>query len=347
MIGPVSRQARAVLLHPDRGCAWVVVVAVTLDHEATDVSGRLVALHAGLPIAGARLSRMRWVPGPPPEPLVVHDEPLECAELLRPFDLSAGPPMRVVTGGGGRRLAVAGHHAAFDGQALVAIVCALAGGPTPQPAGQPPAATGGSGSVLALARRLGQPADRVAPSPARVRGEQLVAVDAALTGPDVTARLAASCVEAFGEHNRAHGWPWRRIGVSLGIGGAGGVGNLATYRRVDVDVAAPSEASVRAVLRRREEPIELVSAPRLAPLLQPLVGRLSDSFLVSNVGRRELPGVQRIEFFPVARGRSAVAVGAAGVAGGPATVTLRARHLSRDDATALLRSVVTRFASGR
>jgi hypothetical protein len=62
--------------------------------------------------------------------------------------------------------------------------------------------------------------------------------------------------------------------------------------------------------------------------------------LVSNVGCHAMPGVSRLEFFPVARGGSSVAVGAAGVKPGWAVVTLRARWLSRPDAEALLADLV-------
>jgi hypothetical protein len=62
--------------------------------------------------------------------------------------------------------------------------------------------------------------------------------------------------------------------------------------------------------------------------------------LVSNVGFHDLQGVTRLEFFPVARGRSAVAVGAAGVKSGRAVVTVRARWLSQIDAEGLLADLV-------
>jgi hypothetical protein len=80
----------------------------------------------------------------------------------------------------------------------------------------------------------------------------------------------------------------------------------------------------------------LLEAPAALQLLRPLVGRLSDSVLVSNIGCHPGPRLSRLEFFPVARGRSAVAIGAAGVRRGFATVTLRARDLTETDGARLL-----------
>jgi hypothetical protein len=96
----------------------------------------------------------------------------------------------------------------------------------------------------------------------------------------------------------------------------------------------------------RREPLDQVWSPRFGWVLEPVVGRFSDSLLVSNLGRREVPGATRLEFFPVARGRSAVAVGAAGLAGGTSTVSVRARDLSPEDAEALLGDLVSRLEAG-
>ena len=86
-----------------------------------------------------------------------------------------------------------------------------------------------------------------------------------------------------------------------------------------------------------DEPGEQVSAPKaLMALLAPVVDRFSDTILVSNLGRHRLGGVTRLDFFPVARGRSAVCFASAAIEGGAATLTLRARDLSPGDARRLL-----------
>ena len=66
-------------------------------------------------------------PRPAPEPLIVDGDPLHAQALLDRFGLAAQAP----TAGRGRlgrhRLAVACHHAAFDGLSLVALLASLTG----------------------------------------------------------------------------------------------------------------------------------------------------------------------------------------------------------------------------
>jgi hypothetical protein len=369
---PASRHALALLRFPDRRTGWVVVAAASLAAPPEGLDGRVQALHRAVPMVGARLRGEVWHPGTPPEPVMVDGEPLGVPVLLDPFRLDAEPPLRVLVGVGGTRVAVACHHAAFDGLGLVAALAALLGGPLPAP---PAAATGGRppAELRGLLGRLARPADRVAPSPRPPAGEALAVREVALSGPGVTARLAAAAVAAVGARNARLGRPWRRIGVNLGLAGPGqpGVGapgaagdpgraapgsptpppdpalavagNLSRYRRVDLRAGEPVGPAVAAALASPREPVDQVWSPRLGRLLGPVARRGSDSLLVSNLGRRAVPGATRLDFFPVARGRSAVAVGAAGLAGGPSTVSLRARDLSSEDAEALLADIVARL----
>ena len=84
-----------------------------------------------------------------------------------------------------------------------------------------------------------------------------------------------------------------------------------------------------------------MSAPKaLLALLAPVVDRFSDTILVSNLGRHRVDGVTRLDFFPVARGRSAVCFAAAAIEGGATSLTLRARDLSPGDARRLLARAV-------
>jgi hypothetical protein len=217
-----------------------------------------------------------------------------------------------------------------------------------------------------LVGRVLRPADRVAPSPGRLVREALAVREVALGGAGVTARLVAAAVGAAGARNARMGRPWRRVGVNLGLAGRGDpepgdldlagrggpepsdvalVGNRSRYRRVDLRRGEPVGAAVAAAVASPREPLDQVWSPRFGRLLLgPVAGRFSDSLLVSNLGRREVPGATRLDFFPVARGRSAVAVGAAGLPGGPSTVSLRARDLSSEDAEALLDDLVARLA---
>jgi hypothetical protein len=352
---PASRNALALLRFPDRRTGWVVVAAASLDAPPEGLDERVRALHRAVPMVGARLRGEVWHQGTPPEPLMVDGEPLGATVLLDPFRLAAEPPLRVLVGAGGTRVAVACHHAAFDGLGLVAVLAALLGGPLP---GSP--APGGGGRPQAELRgllgRVARPADRVAPSPRAPARDALAVREVALSGPGVTARLAAAAVAAAGARNARLGRPWRRVGINLGLagpalpgdpGGSGAVaGNLSRYRRVDLLAGGPVEPAAAAALASPREPVDQVWSPRLGRLLGPVARRCSDSLLVSNVGRRAVPGATRLDFFPVARGRSAVAVGAAGLPGGPSTVSLRARDLSTEDAEALLADIAARLEAG-
>ena len=394
---PASANELALLRFPDRRTAWVVVAAATLAERADRLEDRLAALHRAVPMTGARLRGEVWHPGSPPDPLIADGDPLHAPALLDRFDLATQPPFRIVVGSEGHRLAVACHHAAFDGRSLVALLAALTGGvdnlehldsgsatlplrgAEPRRAGL--GAARGEGprgegpgrrvpEVRGLVGRMLRPADRVAASPGRHVREALAVREVRLGGAGVTERLAEAAVAAAGARNVRMGRPWRRVGINVGLAGrpapagpaepggggaadpggsvgpGGGVplGNSSRYRRLDLRPGVPVGPVLRAALASPREPLDQVWSPRLGWLLEPVMGRFSDSLLVSNLGRCVVPGATRLEFFPVARGRSAVAVGAAGLAGGPATVSVRARDLSSEDAEALLEDLVARLA---
>ena len=333
---PASRHELAILRFPDRRTDWVVILIASLvtPLDIVELRRRLGTLHEAVPMVGARLRHETWDPGEPPEPVVLDGEPLDDPCLDAAFDLATEPPLRVVLGNDGRRLAVACHHAAFDGRALVAIVVALLGGPLPAPVTSAPPGPRGSKSVLI--RRLLTPADRIAPSSIPPRRDTCLSEEIELSGQSVTGRLAQACVDAASEHNRRLGAPWHRVGISIAKGGPPGVGNVASYRRLDLRAGDPVAPSVAAALLSPDEPTEQTRAGLVLTLTHPIVNRFSDSLLVSNLGRQSLPGTTRLEFFPVARGRSAVAFGAVGVDGMASTLSLRARDLTMADAQKLL-----------
>jgi hypothetical protein len=258
-----------------------VVAAATLAAPAAGLTERLAALHRAVPMTGARLHGEVWHPGSPPEPLIVDGEPLAAQDLVERFDLTTQPPFRVVVGAGGRRLAVACHHAAFDGLGLLGLLTALVGGPEPRAPGLRrdaglPWALGPrrAPELRGLVGRLVRPADRVAPSRRRAPREALAVREVALAGPGVTARLVDAAVAAAGARNHRLGRPWRRVGVNIGLAGPGDE-NAAT-----AGLAGPHGE------------------------------------------------------------------GAAGIAGGAATVSLRARDLSSEDAEALLADLVAPLEAG-
>ncbi len=266
-------------------------------------------------------------------------------DLDRPFDLAAEAPLRLVASADGTRLGVVGHHAAFDGLALVAVLRALTSGEQPQPVASPP--PGEPGSKLPLLQRLARPADRVAPTIGVWPGDAYATQTVAVSGKGITGQITAAAVAAAAAHNQRHGQRLRKVGLTLAIGGPAGVGNVASYRRIDVRPHDPIPALVQAALASPDEPGEQVSAPKaLMALLEPVVERFSDTLLISNLGRHRLPGVSRVDFFPVARGRSAVCIASATVEGGETTVSLRARDLSPADGRRLLAETCANLASG-
>ena len=339
-----SRHALALLRFPDPRTDWVVVTVATLERPLDGLEARLDTLHRATPIVGARLRDETWHPGEPPTITTVDGDPLGHRELDRPFRLEAEAPLRLVRSDDGLRLAVVGHHAAFDGLALVAILRALTAGEMPEPVASPP--PGVAGSKLPLLQRLAQPADRVAPTPGVWPGDAYGTQAVSVSGKGITGQLAEACVAAVAAHNARHHERLRKVGLTVAIGGPAGVGNVASYRRIDVRRDDPIGARVQEALASPEEPGEQVSAPKaLMKLLEPVVERFSDTILLSNLGRHRVPGVERLDFFPVARGRSAVCFASAAIEGGETTLTLRARDLSPADGRRLLAEACDHLAS--
>jgi hypothetical protein len=344
---PASTHDLAVLRHPDRRTGWVSVIAATLSDPDPDLAlrcdERLEQINERVPTVGARLQGATWLPGRPPQTIEVRDEPLSAPALLDRFDLSWEPPIRVIVGDDGRRLALAAHHAALDGRGMVALIHALVGGPVLGPATVEPADGGAGEPPWTALRRLLLPADRAAPSPAPPARDSLAVRTLPLGGRGVAARIAAAAIDAIGERNRRFGRPWRRIGLTIPIGGPPGIGNVASYRRVDLRPGDDVRAAVAQVLDSGAVPPEHTSAPRALRLLAPVADRFSDSLLVSNHTRYDMPELAQIEVYAVARGRSAIAFGTAGIAGGTSTLALRARDLDRRDTEALLDATVARL----
>lgn len=340
---PASRHALALLRFPDPRTDWVVVTVATLAAPIDDLAARLAELHAAVPVVGARLRDEVWHPGDAPAVIEVEGDPLLAPELDRPFDLAAEAPLRLLRSADGLRLGVVGHHAAFDGLALVAVLRALTAGDRPQPVTSPP--PGEPGSKLPLLERLVRPADPVAATPGVWPGDAYATTVVDVQGKGITGRIAEACVAAVATHNERHQRPLRKVGLTIAVGGPAGVGNVASYRRIDVAPTGPVASLVQEALASPDEPGEQVSAPKVVMrLLEPVVERFSDTILISNLGRHAVPGVEQLDFFPVARGRSAVCFASAAIEGGATTLTLRARDLSPGDARRLLADAAARLA---
>ena len=278
----------------------MVVAAATLAAPAADLEERLAALHRAVPMTGARLHGEVWHPGSPPDLVVVDGDPLAAPDLIGRFDLAAHPPLRAVVGAGGRRLAVACHHAAFDGLGLLALLSALVGSvaegvvgggagdvaggvdnqepPTSRsatlPVGAPP--PGGLGGarpdpeLRGLVGRLVRPVDRVAPSLRRPVREALAVREVALAGPGVTARLIDAAVAAAGARNQRLGRPWRRVGVNVGLAGLGGEGTASDGLTGPGGVAPGNSSRYRRVDLAPGEPAGPALAAALGSRREPL-----------------------------------------------------------------------------
>jgi hypothetical protein len=299
--------------------------------------------------------------GEPPRVVVAPETGVMPASTAA-FNLGVEPPVRLALSPDGRILTLVAHHFALDGLGMVRILAELLGPRTPSDpspdaglgrvaptAGQAAdvAPSGGrvesdGGRRMAYLNRLFRPADVVAPSAARPVTESFAVRSVDIGGPLVTARLAAACVTGCAEHAAAQEQRWRRVGVSVAVGGSREIGNTATFRRCDIAVGDDVASAVMRALQE-DPPAGLSTHPLVFKLLAPIDHRFSDSFLLSNLGRVDVRA-ERLDFFPVARGRSAVAFGVAGVADGESALTVRAAHLNQHDAERLLDRVVTAFA---
>jgi hypothetical protein len=354
---PLRASEAAILRHPDQRTPWApsLVVHLAAPAEHLVVAERLARLAAEHAILGARLGRDEWIAVPEPPPLEVLGD--ELALLRTRFDLAVGPPVRAALAPDGRRLAVVGHHAALDGRALALIAQPLRGNSAPtradSAAGAPAESQprvehegpsgGGQRHGSSALRLIARPAQRVAPSAQAPRAETFVSTELPAGRGLRVAPLAAAVTAAAGAWNTDRGAPWGRIGLTIPIGGPPAIGNVSTHRRVDLELPADVARAVAAALATPEAPLGAVLSrgrARLLRLAAPLALRLSDSLLVSNLGLVDLPGASGVDFYPQARGRSAVAIGACTPAGGTPRLTLRSRDLTEHDARALLDAVV-------
>lgn len=340
----------AILRHPDQETTWTVVGVAHVEPAATsDPAGalldrlhrRIPILIEGLPMAAARLDGERWRLGAGPVPVIAsHSDPTPPSMLTR-FDLTSEPPLRLLVDPEGRWVSFFVHHAALDGaRLLVTIKTLLCEAPVPAP--EPELPTRGEIPWSVLARLL-RPADPVAPSAEPPRVDSFVARPLPLLGAGVSSRLPEALLEAVKSFSAARGCPLRRVGITLGISRTQGPANRNTYRRVDRRVGQPIGPAIEAALRVPEDPWEIRHSTRLLRLFTPLAPRLSDTVILTNLGRQSMPGITRLEGYPVARGRSAVAFGAVRLAGGESTLCLRARDINVDDADGIIDEVIERL----
>jgi hypothetical protein len=352
-VRPGTATELAILNHPDQRTSWIVVMTATLRYGDSDLTSRIAerlqTLGDQAPDLWSRWDGAGWRPARAPEPVVVDGDPLQAPGLLTRFDLAGEPPARFAVARDGGRLALAAHHAAFDGLSMLALIGAVLGRDLPSPAEAAttpaePARREHGVDLLRPLRRLMRPADRVVSSQGPVPQDSFAVREIGLRPPNITGQIAQASIDAAGARNAARGADWDRIGLTIALGGPAAMGNVASYRRLDLRAGEDVAASVQAALRSGVEPGELATTlPRGLRLLAPVADRFSDSVLVSNLGFTALPELSRLCLFPVARGRSAVAVGAGSVSQGQTTISLRARDLSPDDAESLLDDIIARL----
>ncbi|MEZ5183467.1 MAG: hypothetical protein R2702_16570 [Acidimicrobiales bacterium] len=135
-----------------------------------------------------------------------------------------------------------------------------------------------------------RPADRLAPTPGSGPATPTPRT-VALAGRGTTGRIAAAAVAAAGDHQRRHGASLAKVGLTVAVGGPAGVGNVASYRRIDVAPTDPIGDLVQAALASPEEPGEQVSAPKL--VLRPPAGGRAVLRHAADLQPRAPPGARR------------------------------------------------------
>jgi hypothetical protein len=348
----VSRARTALAFTGQPDAAWSIVLEARLSTplSADCVRERLAAASAEVPALG-----------PPTRVDAVAEADLpriRSAFADTPY-VEGGPTVRAaVTGGDHAAVVLAAHHGALDGLGLVALLGWVLGGPVTSSVRGVISPPDERWRPAALAHRLREavftPPARVQPPrrDRRVRGDRLVAA----TGPLLrggTPALVAAAARGVRAWNQARGGPTRRPVVAVGISRRSGaeptLAHEATWLRLRLD-GADDETAVAAVLART--PAERVGRAPILPRPLAVAARLvaeqlGSSLLVSNLGVLSgPPELSSVAFFPKQYGRSAVALGAATVAG---TTTLSLRVRARDfgdaDAERLLAEVVAELAA--
>lgn len=259
------------------------------------------------------------------------DEPYrDGASLVR---VAVGPDEH-----GADTVVVAAHHGAVDGLGLLAILGAVVGGPVTSSArgigDRRPLTSWEASAARRVAEAVVAPPVRIAPRRGTrgARGDVLLAssVPAARAG---SAELIVAATRATTAWNRAARPVVAAVGLSRRSGARLTPEPAAAFSRLRVPADADVDA-VRALLAAQPpEPTPPPGGPGSSLLATVLATRLGATFLTSNLGVVDGPGLRSVAFHPVASGRSGVAIGLASTAGAT-TVTLRARRASFDDSAA-------------
>jgi hypothetical protein len=293
---------------------------------------------------------LRDAPALGPPPTVMTDAGWDTPELAvralaEPAFESDGPLVRIgLVPGYPAHLVLAGHHVGVDGLGLLELLAAAVGDPLQSGARglgaeRPPHRGFVTTAATRVAQALLAPATRVAPSRRDDQsvGERFRRRD--LAGESVTARLTAGVVAGVRAWNRSMGARSDRVvvnvGVSLRSGGEVRIEDASSYLRLRLPSWSPKDVghALRTTPREPDAPRGLGASAAAAgarPIGRLLSGRMGATLLVSHLGSISGPDrVRSIAFYPVAHGRSGVAVGASTMLG-RTTVTLRCRRRDFD-----------------
>ncbi len=250
---------------------------------------------------------------------------------------------------------VAAHHSVLDGLGLLALLGLVLDAPVrssakglPPRSGQPASAFG---SMSRVGSALISPPVRIARDvriPAR--GDHLLNTE--VTGwSGGTAELIAGVVatiEAWNLERQGRLRPTEiAVGASLRPGDRLTLTDESAFVRLRVTDWSADAIRETLAAGEPEPPAAAVGPMAIAlwPVARLLSRRLGSTVLVSNLGRIDGPeGLRSLSFWPVAHGRSGVAVGAATM-GGVATITLRARRsdYGADAAEGLITEIIQRL----
>jgi hypothetical protein len=293
------------------------------------------------------ISAREPVLGPAAEVIAAGDGPIDplvegfCSTPYAP----GGPAYRVAVSGS--TILVAVHHGVADGLGLVGLVGELTARTIRSSARGLPERADYGRRPPGLLRKLALPSGRLERSSGAGAGETIASLSAEIDRP-LTEWISASCRELAPRLDRT-GAPLRiAVGASLRPGSNPVIEDRSAF--LEIEPGAPYPGKEISSLLRNTRPKTVTGTPALAPpaaLVRLAGARLGPTILVSSLADlADMEGALReAAFFPVAYGRSGLALGLASV-DGLATVSLRSANgdLDRRELEAIIGGVLDSVA---
>jgi hypothetical protein len=257
-----------------------------------------------------------------------------------------GPAYRVAVSGS--TILVAVHHGVADGLGLLGLLGELTGRTIRSSARGLPERPGYGRRAPGLLRKLTRPSGRPERRGGAGAGGTIVSLSAEIDRP-LTEWISASCRELVPRLDGT-GAPLRvAVGASLRPGSTPVIEDRSAF--LEIEPEAPYAGEEISALLRNTQPKTVVGTPALAPpaaLMRMAGARLGPTILVSSLAAvtDEEGTLREVAFFPVAYGRSGLAIGLASV-DGLATVSLRSAngHLGRGELQAILAGILGSVAN--